>query len=580
MRIRFRLFPFLRWANPFKNKKIFTADIIAGITVALVLIPQSMAYAQIAGLPPHIGLYSSFLPVVVASLWGSSSQLSTGPVALVSIMSVAVIGQLGLATVEEFILYSSVLAIMIGIIKIVVGALHMGALVDFISKPVIVGFTNAAAIIIGSTQIDKFFGFSNVEKQEYHFQKLINIFSMIPDTHLITLLMTLFSFFLYLCIKYFFPKMPTILIVVTICTIVSYFTKYSMLGGDIIGAVPSGLPSFSIPVFRWEVVQELMLSSFVIALLGFVEVVSIGKTIAIKTRQQVSANQEFIGQGISNIVSGLFQGYSVSGSFSRSALNFASGAVTGFSSIVTAIFIGVALLYLTPMFYHIPTATLGVIILMIVVNLISFKPLLRAWRFSKNESIIGFAVFFLTLFSAPHIENGILIGMFCSIGLYMFKTMKPRLVEVAMHEDKTLRSASLWDLKTSDDISFFRYDGDLYFGNTGYFEGKLLNLTSIKKDLKVVIINMESVGKIDVTGEDALNRLHDRFKENGIELYLVKPKREILRVLRRTKLYRKIGAKNIFKRKIDAIYSAHDRWGVNIAPLIGVNYTQGSEYAI
>lgn len=573
-----RLFPFIGWTKKI-TKTTLRADLLAGITVALVLIPQSMAYAQLAGLPAYVGLYSSFLPVAVAVMWGSSSHLATGPVALVSLMSLAAIEKLGLTTVEDFIIYSSMLSIMIGVIKMLVGMMHMGALVDFISRPVIVGFTNAAALIIASTQMSKFFGIT-VEKGDYNFQTTLNLLSSLDHTNFNVMLMSIFAFVVFLLLKRFSPKTPNILILVLITTIVSYFIHYESLGGQVIGNVPAGLPHFTIPNVKWEIVQELILSSFIIALLGFVEVISIGKNIAAKTREKISANQEFIGQGVACIVSGFSQGYGVSGSFSRSAVNYNAGAKTGVSSIVTAIIIGITLIYLTPLFYHIPQATLGVIIFMIVLNLISFEPLLKAWRFSKEESVIGFAVFFITLISSPHIENGIVLGMFASVGFYMFKTMKPRLVEVARHEDKTLREAKKWGLKTSDDVAMFMYDGDLYFGSTGYFEGKLLNLTSLKPNLKVIILIMESVDKIDVTGEDVLSRLVDRFKENGIELYLVKPKRQILKVLRRTKLYRKIGTKNIFKRKIDAIYDARYRFGVNIEPLISAQYFDESEYSI
>ena len=568
-----RLMPFSEWVGELKNVSTLKADAIAGLTVALVLIPQSMAYAQLAGLPAYVGLYASFLPVIFASVLGSSRQLATGPVAIVSLLTAAALEPLAIQNPEGYLAYAAVLALMVGVFQLSLGLLRLGILVDFLSHPVVVGFTNAAAIIIASSQLGKIFGIST-RKGDHHYETVWNLIQDMPITHFLTLAMGVFSIFLLVVIKKFAPRLPNVLITVVICILLSYFLGYETKGGNVIGLVPSGLPGFKIPDVEFNQVVNLIVSAAVIGILGFVEAISVAKAIASETRQRLSANQELIGQGVSNIVASGFQAYPVSGSFSRSAVNFAADAKTGFSSIVSGVLVGITLLFLTPLLYHLPQATLAAVIMVAVFNLIKIEPIIHAWKVHRHDGFVAVAVFFTTLFFAPHLEKGIMTGVLLSLGLFLYRTMSPKFVEVGRHEDGSLRSAELFDLKTSDTVSVFRYDGDLYFANAGYLEGKILNSIAQKPNLKVMILDFESVDLIDSTGEETIARIVERLEAAGIELYIARAKSSMLDAFTRSGLIEKIGEDRFFRERTLAARFAKEKFGdaIDIEPIITVTH--------
>jgi len=563
-----RFTPFLHWIGELRDSKILKADLIAGLTVALVLVPQSMAYAQLAGLPAYVGLYASFLPVIIASVFGSSRQLATGPVAIVSLMTASALEPLALSP-DGYLAYAAALAFMVGIFQLSLGLLRLGVLVDFLSHPVVIGFTNAAALIIASSQIGKIFGI-DTRKGEHHYQTVWNLIQDIPQTHLITLIMGAFSIFLLIFIKRMAPRLPNVLITVVICTLLAYYMNYEARGGDVVGLVPSGLPGFKIPEVEFSQVMHLFFSALVIGLLGFVEAISVAKAISSETRQRLSANQELVGQGLANLSSSLFQGYAVSGSFSRSAVNFAADAKTGFASIVTGVLVALTLLFLTPLLHHLPQATLAAVIMVAVAGLIKIKPIQHAWKVHRHDGFIAVAVFLTTLFFAPHLERGIMVGVVLSLGLFLYRTMTPIFVEVGRHEDGTLRNATLFNLKTSDTVSVFRYDGELYFANAGYLEGKVLNNIAAKPDLKVVILDFESVNMVDSTGEETVARIADRLESAGIEFYIARAKEGIRDAFTRSGLMAKIGEDRFFRERTLAARHAKEKLGdeIDIEPLL------------
>ena len=568
-----RLMPFSEWVGELKNINTLKADAIAGLTVALVLIPQSMAYAQLAGLPAYVGLYASFLPVIFASVLGSSRQLATGPVAIVSLLTAAALEPLAIQNPEGYLAYAAILAFMVGLFQLSLGLLRLGILVDFLSHPVVVGFTNAAAIIIASSQFGKIFGITT-RKGDHHYETVWNLIQDMPTTHFLTLAMGVFSIFLLVVIKKFAPRLPNVLITVVICILLSYFIGYEAKGGNVIGLVPSGLPGFKIPDVEFNQVVNLIVSAAVIGILGFVEAISVAKAIASETRQRLSANQELIGQGVANIVASGFQAYPVSGSFSRSAVNFAADAKTGFSSIVSGVLVGITLLFLTPLLYHLPQATLAAVIMVAVFYLIKIEPIVHAWKVHRHDGFVAVAVFFTTLFFAPHLEKGIMTGVLLSLGLFLYRTMSPRFVEVGRHEDGSLRSAELFDLKTSDTVSVFRYDGDLYFANAGYLEGKVLNSIAQKPNLKVMILDFESVDLIDSTGEETLARIVERLEVAGIELYIARAKRTMRDAFTRSGLMEKIGEERFFRERTLAARFAKEKFGdaIDIEPILTVTH--------
>ncbi len=580
---RERFTPFMGWIGELKQGTTLKADAIAGITVALVLVPQSMAYAQLAGLPAYVGLYASFLPVVIAALFGSSRQLATGPVAIVSLMTAASLEPLAtggiISGVGGYIAYASILALMVGVFQLSLGLFKLGVLVDFLSHPVVIGFTNAAAIIIGTSQLNKIFGVT-VEKGEHHHETVRHIFEAIPDTHLITFAVGILSIFILLYMKEKMPKLPNVLTVVIITTLLSYFIGFEQMGGEVIGNIQGGLPGFNIPFFHVDVnstsITGLIVPALIISVLGFVEAISVAKAISSQTRQRLSSNQELVGQGLGNLTSGFFQGYAVSGSFSRSAVNFAANAKTGFSSVITGVLVAVTLLFLTPLLHHLPQATLAAVIIVAVMNLIKFKPIVHAWKVQPHDGVIAVFVFIATLVTAPHLETGIMVGIVMSLGLYLYRTMTPHFAEVARHEDGTLREADLFELETSDTVGVYRYDGDLYFANTGYLEGKLLNAIASKPDMKVLILDLEAVAQVDATGEEMLSNLADRLMTTGIEFYVARAKKPILDAFERSGLYHKIGEERFTRERTDAARDAKEKLGdaIDIEPLLSVKHKE------
>jgi len=564
-----RFVPFLDWIHELKNPEILKADIIAGVTVALILIPQSMAYAQLAGLPPQMGLYAAFLVPIVAALFGSSRQLQNGPVAIISLMTAAALLPLNLA-VEQYVMYAAMIAIMAGVMQVMLGLLRMGVLVDFLSHPVVIGFTNAAAIVISSLQLGKILGIE-VESGHHLYQTLWNLLLAIPEkTHFPTLLMGVFSLLLLVMLKKYAPKLPGILLTVVIAILISWLTGYEAIGGKIVADINSGLPSFKVPSINPEHFSSLLLPAFMIALLSFVEAFSIAKAVASKTRQHLSADQEMVGKGLANLVAGVTQGYAVSGSFSRTAVAFDAGAKTGFAAIVSGIIVGITLLFLTPLLYHLPVATLAAVIIIAVIGLFHFQPFEHAWKVNPHDGFVALSVFISTLYFAPHLEWGIFIGVALSLLFYLYRTMTPHFAEVALSDEGTYRDAEIFKLETSQTAAFYRYDGDLYFANAGYLERKLLNAVADKPALKVIVLDLEAVDQIDATGEEMLRHMSDRLSEAGIEFCISRAKFKVTDTLKRSGLYDAIGEEHFFAKRTRAIKAIKEKYGdsVDVSHLI------------
>ena len=565
-----RFLPFLNWLSELKDFATLRADFVAGLTVALVIVPQSMAYAQLAGLPAEQGLYASFLPVMIAALLGSSRQLATGPVAIVSLLTAAAVPSVmpeggGL---QEYIMYSSLLALMVGLLRFMIGALHLGVIMNFLSNPVVVGFTNAAAIIIATSQLDKIFGVTKGVGDQTYEQIIGTLLNAISGTHMTTVLIAVIAFLTMIFIKKYAPKLPGVLIAVVITTLMSYSMDFGIsieeggMGGAIVGTIPEGLPSFYIPNFDFSAVPDLLITAITIALIGFMEAVSIAKAMAVKTKQRLDINQELIGQGISNVVASFFQGYAVSGSFSRSAVNLAAGAVTGFSSVITAIIVGLTLLFLTPLLYHLPQATLAAVIMMAVVSLVRFQPIKHAWKVEKQDGVVGVVTFVLTLWFAPHLENGIVVGIILSLGLYLFRTMKPRFVELSTHDgSRFFVDAIANNLETCEVVSIVKYSGSLYFASANYFESRVLRLIAEKrKCIRYIIIDMAGINQIDASGEIILSQLVERCSENQVELLFARTE-GIERVLERSGFIEKYGKNRFYERRTEALKYAWRQLG-------------------
>ncbi len=452
------------------------------------------------------------------------------------------------------------LALMVGIFQMGLGLLRLGILVNFLSHPVVVGFTNAAAIIIGTSQLGKLFGVS-VEKAEHTYETVFNtLVEATRSTHTETLLMAILALAIMIVLKRFLPKVPNVLTAVAITTVISWRIGFEAMGGKVVGAIPAGLPPLAVPTIDFQVMTQLLTVAVVISIIGFMEAISIAKAMATRTRQRLDANQELVGQGLGNIMSSLSGGYAVSGSFSRSAVNISSGAITGFSAVVTGIVVGITLIALTPLLYHLPQATLAAVIIMAVINLVKIDPIRHAWKVQRHDAVVAVITFVLTLAWAPHLEQGIKIGVILSLALFLYRTMSP-----SRDPDGTLRDAEVRKLQTCRNISLIRFDGPLYFANTGYFEDKVLERVALKPDLKFVIIDAEGINEIDATGEEMLFNLVDRLKEAGIELIIARAKKQLWDTFERTDLMDRLGRDHVFALRTQAFNYAWDRLGDNHA---------------
>ncbi len=681
-----RFLPFLAWIAELKDGKVLRADVIAGITVALVLVPQSMAYAQLAGLPAYYGLYAAFLPPIVAALFGSSRQLATGPVAVVSLMTAAALEPLAASGSQGYIAYAIMMSLLVGLFQMTLGLLRLGVIINFLSHPVVVGFTNAGAIIIATSQLDKVFGV-RVEKAEHHYETVWNVIqSALTQTHLPTLAMGVGAFAIMIGLRRLNPRIPNVLIAVAITTLTAWAIGFERTetvlaeriqdgaarevladqqqlnqdivaldnkiaaaktnlettvarhgannsrsliaqhnldtlkakrerriktakadveelkkvrfnfapgqdgapaafyllgdtpdgavtdgrtwrvrsvrddgslamngGGNVVGTVPQGLPSLALPKFDISVMLQLLSAAITISLIGFMEAISIAKAMATKTRQKLDANQELIGQGVGNIVGSLSLSYPTSGSFSRSAVNINAGAITGFSSVVTGIIVIVTLLWLTPLLYHLPQATLAAVIMMAVVGLINFKAIKHAWHAHPHDGIVAIVTFVLTLALAPHLDKGILVGAGLALTLYLYRTMQPRVAVLARHPDGTLRDAEVFGLQTCDEISMIRFDGSLYFANTSYFEDKIMERVALKPALQYVIVVGDGINQIDATGEEMLMHLTEQLHKTGIEILFTGMKKQVLEVLVRTGFQTRLGMERFFRTEEHAL---------------------------
>jgi SulP family sulfate permease len=676
----YKVLPFLEWFKDYTVGK-FRIDLLAGITVALVLIPQSMAYAQLAGLPAYYGLYAAFLPPMVAALFGSSRQLATGPVAVVSLMSAASLEPLATAGSAEFIAYSIVLALTVGIFQFSLGVLRLGLVVNFLSHPVVNGFTNAAAIIIASSQFSKFFGVY-VDKAPHHYETLIRVAKAAFDyTHFPTLIYGAGAVTIMVVLRKINPRIPNVLIAVAVTTVVSFFTGFNndeyadvsavripgfdqrvvdfnasvrainetgekraalgpevdrlrqegghggkvelinlesqvdilsvhlaeakhhseelrfalrnmkfeavgagdavsfydksnipsgveadgkiwrlsvgnkeldasklkiMGGGAIVGKIPEGLPTFTVPDLTVKTFMKLLPTAIIISLLGFMEAIAIAKAMAAQTGQKLDPNQELIGQGLANILGSIGSSYAVSGSFSRSAVNLQAGAVSGVSSVVTSIMVVITLLFFTPLLYHLPQAVLAAVIMMAVIGLVNLKGFIHSWKAQWYDGAISVLSFLVTLYFAPHLDKGIMVGVALSMMIFLYKSMRPVVASLAMNEDKVLKSTDYYRLKGCRHISVVRFDGALFFANASYLDEQVLKFRNDQPELRYILLDSRGINDMDASGEEALDMLVKRVRSGGLGFAMCGVKGQVLSVMERTGLYDEIGQENIY----------------------------------
>ncbi len=700
-----RVLPFIGWFHNYSPDSL-RRDIIGGVTVALVLVPQSMAYAQLAGLPAHYGLYAAFLPPMIAALFGSSRQLATGPVAVVSLMTATALEPMATAGSDMFIAYALLLALLVGIFQFLLGLLRLGLVVNFLSHPVVNGFTNAAALIIATSQLSKLFGVY-VDKAEHHYETVYNVFvAAVSFTHWPTLGLAALAFLIMIGLKKLNPRIPFVLVAVVMTTLISWIGNYerdktveleqirddgvrelilqfnsavdlleqrsdrrvnvrqdleesmevngahaaetinlqyelallnntvdslkhavgryrqqlrehvltairnangemyfyaadnipdqgnidgkhwrikvgnaplkqdklTMIGGGaVVGHIPSGLPGLKIPALETSAIWSLFPIAMIISLLGFMEAISIAKAMAARSGQRLDPNQELIGQGLANMVGSFAQSYAVSGSFSRSAVNFQAGAVSGLSNVFSSLVVVIVLLFFTPLLYHLPQAVLAAIIMMAVVGLVNVKTFIHGWRAQKSDGVIGVISFVCTLAFAPHLDRGILIGVLLSLILYLLRNMKPATAMLSLHPDGTYRNRERFGLEQCQHIAVIRYAGSIFFANVSYLEDKVLETVRSMPELRHVLIVGNGINELDASGEEALTTLVTRLHDQGLKVSLSGLNDAVLDVMRRTGLLSRIGENNLYRnvgRALESIWSsAHQHSDEDPCPL-------------
>ena len=537
----------------------FKADLIAGITVSLVAIPQSLAYARLAGMPAYCGLYAALIPTIVGAVFGSSRQLSTGPVAMTSLLTAASVAPLAAADTESFYACVILLALLSGLFQILMGAFRVGVILNFLSHPVLMGFINAAALIIGLAQLPTLLGIT--APQSSHFLlDILDVIRHIGSMHAMSLAFGVTAIAMIVGFKKFAPRLPGVLVTVAVLTWVSYATGFVEIGGKVVGAIPKGLPSFSIPVVEWHKAMTLAPAAFIIALVSFMEAMSSSKVIANNTRLAWDENRELVGQGLAKLASAFCHSLPVSGSFSRSALNLASNARTGMSSVISAVCVLITLLFLTPLLYHLPKPVLAAIIMVAVVGLINFRVILRAWRVSRDDGISSVVTFVATLAFSPSIQDGILVGIGLSLGLMLYRMMRPRITKLGVHQDGTLGDAGRHDLPPLHcRMVAIRFDGALRFINVSTFEKAVLEMEQGNPEINTILVSCAGINDIDASGVDMLSKLIVRFSSNNVCLCFSGFKEHVLDVIEKSGLKDLIGNDNLFDTDFSAAVALRSR---------------------
>ena len=539
-----RLLPFLNW--PRVDAKTLTQDLLAGLAVSLLAIPQSLAYAQLAGVPAYYGLYAAFIPSIVGILFGSSAVLSTGPVALTSLLTAASVGHIAAPGSAGFISYVTLLALLSGVFQIGLGMARAGVLLNLLSHPVLMGFINASALVIALSQLPALTGI-NLPRSDSFMLDLGHLLASADNAHAMSVAAGVLAAAMLYAFKRLAPRLPGVLIMVAVLTLLSYATGFAQHGGQVIGAIPAGMPSISVPAVSWDATIALLPAAFVIALVSFTEAMSSCKVIAVKTRTRWNENQELIGQGMAKVVAAFCNSMPVSGSLSRSALNLASHARTGFSSLFAAGFVFLTLMFFTPLLYHLPKPALAAMILMAVVNLEDPASMRNSWLAHRDDGIAAVLTFVATLAFAPNIQNGILVGILFSLGAFIYRRMAPPIVLVGFHEDGSLRDAQAYQLPPLPrTIAAMRFDAALFFANASFFEDAVLRLERNNPELKYILVDAHGINMLDASAVEMLRSLLRHLQERGITLVFSGAKRRVLEVVERTGLMKEIGAANFF----------------------------------
>jgi SulP family sulfate permease len=541
-----RFFPILEW-GPKYNGKTAVNDLLVALIVTIMLIPQSLAYAQLAGLPAQVGLYASMAPLILYAIFGTSRSLAVGPVAVVSLMTATAIAPLAMQGTPEYLGAAIGLALISGLMLIALGLLRLGFLANFLSHPVISGFITASGIQIAAGQLTPVLGIPS--HGETFVQQIIDLIKNAPKINWFTAAVGVPAFiFLFWVRSYLSPLLvkmgmakrradilarigPVFAIVLSIVAVWAFGLHDK--GVKIVGTIPQGLPSIGLPTFDGELWKLLVMPALLISIVGYVESISVAQTLAAKKRQRIEPDQELIALGAANVGSAISGGFPVTGGFARSVVNFDAGAETPAAGAFTAIGIALATLFLTPLLYFLPNATLGATIMVAVLSLVNLKALKHTYDYSKVDAAAMAATILLTLVAG--VEIGLIAGVTLSIGAHLFRTSRPHVAIVGqVPGTRTFRNVKRYKVVTDPEIVSMRIDESLYFPNARFLEDEVNNLLAANSDMKHFILQCTAVNSIDISALESLESINRRLKELGIRFHLSEVKGPVMDGLKKT----------------------------------------------
>ena len=541
-----RYLPILDWGRRY-DRQALSNDLIAAVIVTIMLIPQSLAYALLAGLPPEMGLYASIAPIILYAIFGTSRALAVGPVAVVSLMTAASIGQIAEAGTAGYAIAALTLAGLSGAILLAMGVFRLGFLANFLSHPVIAGFITASGVIIAASQLKHILG---VRAEGHNLLELVeSLWHHLPETNPYTLVIgvaaTAFLFWVRKGLKPALRKMglsaglsdiaakagPVAAVVVT--TGVVWLFGLNDLGVSIVGEVPQSLPPLTLPSLNLDLIRALAVPALLISVIGFVESISVAQTLAAKKRQRIDPDQELIGLGAANIGAAFTGGFPVTGGFSRSVVNYDAGAETPAAGAYTAVGLAIAALALTPLIFFLPKATLAATIIVAVLSLVDFSILKKTWGYSKADFTAVAATILLTLLAG--VELGVSAGVILSIALYLYKTSRPHIAEVGLMQDGSehFRNIRRYEVLTHPAMVTLRIDESLYFANARYLEDYILDRVVGSKGIKHVVLMFSAVNEVDMSALESLEAINHRLASMGIALHLSEVKGPVMDRLKR-----------------------------------------------
>jgi SulP family sulfate permease len=534
------------------DRTTFKGDLVAGLTTAIMLIPQGMAYAMLAGLDPIIGLYASIVPLIAYAVFGTSRQLAVGPVAMVSLLVASSVGAIAEGGSQEYLAYAVMLAAMVGVLQLGMGVARLGFLVNFLSHPVVAGFTSAAALIIGFSQLKHLLGV-NIHRSHHVHDILLQAVEHFAEWHWMTVGIGVATVVALMTMKKFTPKVPRFLVVVAVSTLAVWGFGLEGMGVKIVGDVPAGLPAPSLPVFDLEAFNSLLPMAITIALVGFMESISVAKNFARANKYEIDANQELKGLGMANILGSLFSAYPTTGGFSRTAVNAQAGARTGVAAIITALAVAVTLLFLTPLFYFLPKAVLAAIIMTAVFGLVDIAEARHLWKVSRPDLAMMAITFLATL--TLGIEQGILVGVAASLAWFVKRVSTPHIAVLGRMPGmdiyrKLERNEGAHPVPG---ILMVRIDAPLFYANAGLLKSTLKELEAERDDVQHVVIDAKGIGDVDASAIGALEELLEDYEDRGVQLWMAGVHGPVMDALDRAHFVEKLGSEHCVYRVHHAV---------------------------